>query len=292
MNFSVRLLLICALAAPSWSQAPSHVRTFVRFEDAKTTVPVATAITPDMLRVTDDGKPARSIDSLTPASELPVHYAVLFDGSGSGRTSPNVHAIRMAVPNFLKSIFRADKDKVSLVNFNDEYYLDVDMSNNLDEFTTKLAKTEDYRGGTALLDSIEAVSNYLARRSGSEERRVLLLFSDGEDNASRHNLRQAIDGAVFNHVEIYSLSVAGSPGASRGTPILRQLADATGGRVFEKVQPRQAADFFDVLKRVLESEYALTYTPADPPMPRMAKKLEIKTASPGIVAVSPRTAVP
>lgn len=292
MNLTLRLLLIGAIAAPVWAQAPVQVRTFVRFEDAKTTIPVATVVTPEMLRVTDDGKPARSIDSLTPAANVPVHYAILFDGSGSGRTSPNAHAIRMAVPDFVRTVFRPEKDKLSLVNFNDEYYLDVDMSADLDQFAKKLASTEEYRGGTALIDSIEAVSNYLARRGGRDERRIILLFSDGEDNASRRNVRQAINAAAFNRVEIYALSVAGSPGASRGTPILRQLADATGGRVFEKVQPRQAADFFGVLKRVLESEYVLTYTPAEAPMPRMARKLEIRTTSPDVAAVAARTIAP
>lgn len=292
MKLLCRLLLLCAAATPVWPQAPVQVRTFVRFEDAKTSIPVATAIAPDMLLVTDNGKPVRSVDALVPASGLPVHYALLFDESGSGRNSPNVHAIRAAVPEFLKSILRPGKDKVSLINFNDEYYLDVDMSDDLAQFAKKLASTEDYRGGTALLDSIDAVSNYMARRGGHEERRVMLLFSDGEDNASRHNLRQVITAVTFNRVEIYALSVAGSPGASRGTPILRQLADVTGGRVFEKVQPRQAADFFDVLRRVLGSEYVLTYTPAETPMPRMARKLEVQATSPNTMAVAARAIAP
>ena len=81
------------------------------------------------------------------------------------------------------------KDEVFGVNFNDEYYLDQDFTNNLLKLKEALEKI-DARGGTALYDAVVASAEHL-KRNARLEKKVLLIVTDGEDNASNETLEQS-----------------------------------------------------------------------------------------------------
>jgi Mg-chelatase subunit ChlD len=81
-------------------------------------------------------------------------------------------------------------DEVFGVNFNDEYYLDQDVTNNLLKLKEALEKI-DARGGTALYHAVVASAEHL-KRNARLEKKVLLIVTDGEGNASNETLEQAV----------------------------------------------------------------------------------------------------
>lgn len=279
----VALLLLPVAAA---AQQDRRVQVFVRFEQARSTAPADAPITADMLRVSVGRVGAQAVE-LKPATDVPVHYILMFDCSGSGHKSPNARAVRAAVPAFLEKLLRPP-DRVALIDFNDEYYLDSDFTANLQEFSKQLKEKEDYRGGTALVEALTAASAFAYKHRGEDpERRVILLFSDGQDNASHSRLDQALTLALKNRVKIFALDVESGTDQDRGRKLLREAAEITGGRVFEHVKAKQAEDFLNVLRRTLDSEYVLTYTSNGDGSMR-SNALEITTTQKDVVAVAPK----
>ncbi len=113
-------------------------------------------------------------------------------------------------------------DEVFIVNFNDEYYLDQDFTNNLKQMKEGLEKI-DSRGGTALYDAIVASADHL-EKNAKLDKRVILVVTDGEDNASRESLEQAIRRLdVENGPTVYTIGLLGDEHQKRAR---RALAGA------------------------------------------------------------------
>src|SRR5271154_4019250 len=111
--------------------------------------------------------------------DIPVAMGIVIDNSGSMREKRN--KVNQAALNLVRS--SNPKDEVFVVNFNDEYYLDQDFTNDLLKLKEALEKI-DARGGTALYDAVVASAEHL-KHNARLERKVLFVVTDGEDNASR-----------------------------------------------------------------------------------------------------------
>ena len=96
--------------------------------------------------------------------------------------------VNAAAINLVKS--SNPQDQVFIVNFNEEYFLDQDYTGTVPKLKDALERIES-RGGTALYDAVVASSDHL-KKSGALEKKVLLVVTDGEDNASRESLEQAL----------------------------------------------------------------------------------------------------
>ena len=95
-----------------------------------------------------------------------------------------------------------------MVNFNDEYYLDQDFTNDLLKLKEALEKI-DARGGTALYDALVASAEQL-QEYARLERKVLFVVTDGEDNASRDTLEQAVKHLQEeNGPSVYAIGILG-----------------------------------------------------------------------------------
>ena len=111
---------------------------------------------------------------------------IVIDNSGSMRDKRP--AVNAAAINFVKS--SNPQDKVFVVNFNEDFFLDQDYTASIPKLKDALERIEA-RGGTALYDAVVASSDHL-KKSGLLEKKVLLVVTDGDDNASRESLEQAI----------------------------------------------------------------------------------------------------
>ena len=134
--------------------------------------------------VFEDGKPQRITSFRN--EDIPVALGIVIDNSGSMRDKRP--AVNAAAINLVRS--SNPQDKVFIVNFNEEYFLDQDYTSQVPKLKDALERIES-RGGTALYDAVVASSDHL-KKSGSLEKKVLLVVTDGEDNASRESLEQAI----------------------------------------------------------------------------------------------------
>jgi VWFA-related protein len=266
------------------AQSTYEVRSFVRFENAKTRQPLNTAVPSDNLRISDDGKSALKVQ-VSSAEDVPITVVVAFDTSGSERDSGVVHTLRQSLPGFLQQVVRHGKDSVTLVNFSDEVYFDAGPTDDLRKISEQLKKHEESRGGTALYDSITVICKR-SKNGSAQQRRVMLLFSDGQDNASESDLQAAMEVAQDSDTSIFAVST-GEKGATRGNRILQQLAVSTGGRVFDGIQSKQVDDFYRFLVRVLRSQFLITYTLAEAPRRDKHRLVQIVSTTPDVLAFAP-----
>ncbi|HZU41137.1 MAG TPA: VWA domain-containing protein, partial [Terriglobales bacterium] len=128
-------------------------------------------------QVYEDGVP-QNITSFR-REDVPVALGIVIDNSGSMRDK------RPAVNQAAINLVRASnpQDEVFVVNFNDEYYLDQDFTSQIPKLREALDKIEA-RGGTALYDAVVASADHL-KKNARLDKKVLLVVTDGEDNASR-----------------------------------------------------------------------------------------------------------
>lgn len=114
-------------------------------------------------------------------------------------------------------------------------------------------------GQTALYDALIAASARL--HSNTPARRVLLLFSDGEDNYSRGTLADALAALQQGNIAVYSITVHSGRLEYPGDRVLRQIAAATGGRAFLLHSWREISGIFPILESNLHGQYVVGFRP-------------------------------
>jgi VWFA-related protein len=190
--------------------------------------------------------------------DVPVSLGILVDNSGSMRDK------RAAVNDATLHLVRASNaaDAAFVVNFSDRAILDQDFTSDITLLEKGLSHI-DSRGGTALYDAVVASANEMARHA-KEQKQVLLIITDGEDNASRLTLQQAIrrvqglDGPVVYTIGLLyeDLSKEEAAAARRD---LEALALETGGVAYF---PRSLKDVDDIAVQVardIRNQYTIGY---------------------------------
>jgi len=163
---------------------------------------IITTLDRSAFTVFEDGKPQNIISFHQ--VDIPVAMGIIIDNSGSMREKRA--KVNQAALNLVRS--SNPKDEVFIVNFNDEYYLDQDFTNNLLKLKEALEKI-DARGGTALYDAVVASADHL-KRNARLEKKVLFIVTDGEDNASNETLEQAVKHLQEeNGPSVYAIGILG-----------------------------------------------------------------------------------
>lgn len=218
----------------------------------------------DAFTVIDDGRP--QIIEMFSADEVPASIGFLIDNSNSMRPSRD-RVIASAV-EFARSSH--PRDEIFVLTFNEQVRdaFGPAMAGGMDAGAFRLAMLRAIaaHGMTALYDGVLAG---LARLGGgTHTRQVLIVVSDGDDNASTATRDDAIrqvresDATVYTVALIDPLTREGNPG------LLRRLAKATGG---ESYQPRKLDDVGEAFGRIatdIRSAYTIAYAPASRPVPR------------------------
>jgi VWFA-related protein len=189
-------------------------------------------------------------------SDVPVSLGILVDNSGSMRDK------RTAVNTAALDLVRASnpQDEAFVVNFSDEAFLDQDFTSDINKLREGLGHIES-RGGTALYDAVVASADQLshgARRS----KQVILIITDGEDNASTLNLEQTVrriqdlGGPVIYSIGLLFGDEDKGQEAHRARRALQLLSDETGGLAFF---PHSLADV-DVIAAEVAKDIRNQYT--------------------------------
>ena len=191
--------------------------------------------------------------------DIPVAVGIVIDNSGSMRDKRP--AVNQAAVNFVRS--SNPQDEVFVVNFNDEYYLDQDFTANIPKLKDALEKIEA-RGGTALYDAIVASADHL-KKNARLEKKVLLVVTDGEDNASRESLEQAVRRLqAENGPTVYTIGLLGGERQRRARRALATIAEDTGGVAFF---PKDLSEVDRITQEVahdIRNQYTIGYRPTRP----------------------------
>jgi VWFA-related protein len=208
--------------------------------------------------VYEDGR-VQQITSLR-REDIPVSIGILVDNSGSMRMKRN--AVTKAVVNLVKA--SNPGDEVFIVNFNDEPYIDQEFTNNVDLMQEALERAQTH-GGTALYDAVVASADHLAK-GAQREKKVLLVVTDGLDNASRESLEQAVR-TVQNDKgpTIYCIGILSKEDRKRTAKrALEALSLQTGGVAFFPQSLDEVDEISREVARDIRNQYAITYKPSNP----------------------------
>jgi len=273
-------------------------------------------LTKDDFVLAEDDRP-QMIRYFSQQSDLPLTLGLLVDTSGSERRM--LGAEKQASYTFLEQVLRLDKDKAFLIHFDGEVELLQDLTSSRERLEKALDLLDKpqwaannqsggtpsgggwgghgggrgmRRGGTAFFDAVYLGSHDLmASQTG---RKALIMLTDGEDNASKVSIDEAIDSAQRSDTLGYSIRIAdeeqafnrgfGGPGMGRhggwggggpyghgpamyrpdGKKILQQISKQTGGGYFEVSKKKSVDEIYAQIEEELRNQYSIGYTPDRP----------------------------
>jgi VWFA-related protein len=231
-----------------------------------------TGLTADAFVILEDGQP-QTIQFFG-TQDAPVTVGLLIDGSGSMRAVRD--RVIAAAGAFAETSNRADE--LFALTFNEHVRAvlpaTAPFTGDADTLRAALTRTLVTQGRTALHDAIAAGLEYV--NGGRHPGKVLVVVSDGGDNASLTPFTDVITAAQVANTVIYTIAVIDPLERGTSQKRLKELAEMTGGDAF---QPRSMEQVEDVLRRIahdIRNMYTLGYTPANTTRDTRFRRLEVR----------------
>lgn len=214
----------------------------------------------------EDGEP-QTVTHFTSA-KVPITIALLIDASNSMNLGGRIELARKAAGDFVESV--DPEDRLVVLSFNDDLTGGAEPAADRGA-TRKEIEAIQARGGTALYDAVYAAAGRLL---GSEGRRVIVLLSDGRDQAltdnepgSLHLFEEALEKAHRSDVAVYAIGLGPHLDTEMDLrherslkEILDTLARATGGRSYYPARPGQLSGVYRQIAADLKAQYTLAYS--------------------------------
>jgi len=214
-------------------------------------------LSPSDVRVFDNGKQPESLTYFFHEADLPLRVGILIDASGS--VEHLFGAEQKAAAIFLKETLRPS-DSASVNVFGERSRTVQDFTSDLESLTAAVRRLQPTTSATAIYDAVKSACEKLgADRDSTLRRRALILITDGEDNLSRTTIGEAIDAALESEVVVFALNTHPVPQTTQ--PILRKLAESTGGEAFYSRGAGQLKVAFRRVNDQLRHQYVLAYKP-------------------------------
>lgn len=276
------LLLACAGAAaqqPTFRASTQVVSLFATVTDGQNRL--VPDLTRDDFQVFDNDKPQQLI--VFESENQPITVVVMLDTSGSMTAS--IKLLKDAAEQFVQRLLPEDNAAVGA--FNDKVELSSKFSNDRDALITDI-RDLDYGNGTRLYDALGESLNML---QGVDGRKVVLVFTDGDDTSSRIGRGTVMDRARAEEVMIYAIGLQADFMGQRTKPDsgLRRLADETGGGYFELKATADLGPTFTRVAQELHSQYVLGFEAQQ--LDGKVHKLAVKMKQAGMTARARRSYV-
>jgi len=295
MGFRVALTVLCAALAlasaigvsaqqpPTFKSGTQIVSLFVTVADAQK------RLVPDLsqgdFEIFDNEKPQPIV--YFDKSIHPINVVVMLDTSGSMTLS--IDLVKRAAEQFLIRLLPADKGRVGA--FNDKIQMNSRFTSDRDELVSAV-KDLDFGNGTRLWDAVGTALDELRTIEG---RRVVVVFTDGDDYGSRTGLGTVIERARADETMVYAIGLEST--YSNGVRMvkskpdggLKKLAEETGGGYFQLDKTSDLAPTFTQVAYELHSQYVMGFTPTQ--LDNRVHKLAVKMKQPGLTARARRSYV-
>jgi VWFA-related protein len=217
--------------------------------------------------------------------DVPVSMGIIIDNSGSMRDKrQKVAAASMAMVKASNP-----QDEEFIVNFNDEPFLDQPMTSDIGKLEHALARL-DSRGETAMRDAINLSIDEL-KKHGKHEKKVLVVITDGNDNASTMQMEPLAKKAQQSGVLIYAIGLLSEEeprDAREAKHALNLLTENSGGVAY---YPRDAAEvekITPVIAHELRNQYVLAYVSTNSAIDGTFRKVKITVSAKGSPVVRTR----
>jgi len=216
--------------------------------------------------------------------DVPVAMGIVIDNSGSMREKRD--KVNQAVLNLIGA--SGPKDESFVVNFSQDSFLDQDFTSDPSLLQEALQKVSA-QGGTAMYDAIVASAVHL-KNNTRVQRKVLLVITDGRDNASQETLQEAVRRLQQeNGPTLYAIGLLGDELQHSDTGALQSLAEVTGGVAFFPKSLDEVSDITRVVARDIHSQYTIGYKPTDHSKTGGYRTVEVRAQAPGHGKLTVRT---
>ncbi len=219
--------------------------------------------------------------------DVPVSLGLIVDNSGSMRDKRE--KVKDASLVLVKE--SNPQDEVFVVNFNDEAFLDTkDFTSDIKEMEEALSKI-DSRGGTAMRDAVRMSIDHV-KEKGKKDKRVLVVVTDGNDNASLISLENLVKAGQQSEVLIYTvglLSEEDGREAKRAERALKALAQATGGEAYFPKDVNDVDRIAHQVARDVRNQYTIAYSPSNQSLDGTFRQIKVVANAPGKPTVRTRS---
>ena len=218
--------------------------------------------------------------------DVPVSLGIIIDNSGSMKEKRQ--KVEVASMDLVKA--SNHDDEVFIVNFNDDAFLDVEFTNDIKTLEEGVSRI-DSRGGTAMRDAISMSIDYL-KSKGKRHKKVILVVTDGNDNASTINLEKVVNRARQSEVLIYAIGLLNEEErheAKIAKRALDALANESGALAF---YPKAVADVDRIALQVahdIRNQYTIAYSPTIQAYDGSFRQIKVTVNAPGRPLVRTRT---
>jgi VWFA-related protein len=216
--------------------------------------------------------------------DVPVAMGIVIDNSGSMREKRD--KVNQGVLNLIRA--SNPSDETFVVNFTQDSYLDQDFTSDINLLQQALQKVS-MQGSTALYDAIIASAVHL-KNNHRVERKVLLVITDGRDNASQETLQQATRRLQQeNGPTVYAIGLLGDELSQSGRDALQSLATTTGGAAFFPNSLDEVDEITRTVARDIHSQYTIGYKPTNPKQNAGYRAIEVAARARGYRQLTVRT---
>ncbi len=268
---------------PTFRSSTNVVSLFATVTDAQN------RLVPDLtqadFQVFDNDKPQELL--LFQSETQPITVVVMLDTSAS--MTGSIALLKAAAEQFIIRLLPEDKAAVGA--FNDKIEVSTQFTNSRDTLITEV-KDLDFGNGTRLFD---AINESLDMLQGVDGRKVILVFTDGDDTSSRVGRGKILDRARAEEVMVYAIGLEAEffDGVrvvrSKPDSSLRRIADETGGGYFELKKTADLGPTFSRVAQELHSQYVLGFEPQQ--LDGKVHRLSVKMKQPGMTARARRSYV-
>jgi Ca-activated chloride channel homolog len=218
--------------------------------------------------------------------DVPVSLGLIIDDSGSMSTK------RSRVEAAALAMVRASnpQDEVFIVNFNDDAYLDVPFTNDMHKMEQGLARI-DSRGGTAMRDAINMSLDYIKDKA-KKDKKVIVVVTDGNDNASNVSLEKVVTRSNQGDTLIYAIGLFTEEErreAAKARRALNELTSATGGLAFYPKDVNDVQSLTVEIAHDIRNQYTIAYSPNIQALDGSYRQIKVTVDAPGKPVVRTRS---
>jgi Ca-activated chloride channel family protein len=210
--------------------------------------------------------------------DIPVTVGLVIDNSGSMK--PRRSDVIAAALAFARS--SNPQDQMFVVNFNEKVSFGLPSELPFTDQVVQLEFALDRSiadGETALYDAIAVALEHL--KQGNRDKKVLIVISDGGDNASKHNLTQVRAMAGQPDAIIYTIGIFDDNDGDKNPGVLRRLAKDTGGEAFLPQSLEELLPICERIARDIRNQYTIVYVPSNRKRDGTYRNIQVKADAPG-----------
>jgi Ca-activated chloride channel homolog len=218
--------------------------------------------------------------------DIPVTVGLVVDNSGS--MSPKRRDVIAAALAFARS--SNPQDQMFVVNFNERVSFglpdNTPFTDQVSQLDVALSRIRAH-GETALYDALAAALEHL--KMGNRDKKVLIIISDGGDNASKHKLAEIVAMVGQPDAIIYTIGIFDEQDADRNPGVLKRLARDTGGEAFLPESLKDVAPICEKIAHDIRNQYTIAYAPTNRKRDGTHRVIEVIASAPGRGRLSVRT---